>query len=101
MGAVTGLVDEQRVLWGFAMRGYGSGTAPLPQLVLWEPARRAGYPGYGWSFPGDDGEVNVGLGVGVTGDRRGGARAARDLDAFVASHRPGAERAASAGSGGG
>ena len=44
----------------------------------------SGYPGYGWVFPGNGGDANVGLGVGARGDRRAGARASRDLKTFVA-----------------
>jgi menaquinone-9 beta-reductase len=81
---VTGLVDEARVLWGFAIRAYLPATPVLPRIVFWEPTRWQGYPGYGWLFPGLDGTANVGLGVGVKGSRRGGARPAQDLDAFLA-----------------
>ncbi len=89
VGAVSGLVDERRVLWGFAMRGYLPAKTELPQIVFWEPRRWAGYPGYGWVFPGLGDHTNLGVGVGLRGDRRAGARAARDLDAFVASTSPG------------
>jgi flavin-dependent dehydrogenase len=84
VGQVTGLVDEGRVLWGFAIRAYLQDSPPLPQILFWEPTPRVGYPGYGWLFPGPTGLANVGLGVGVHGDRRGGTRPARDLDSFVA-----------------
>ncbi|HSS09484.1 MAG TPA: geranylgeranyl reductase family protein, partial [Acidimicrobiales bacterium] len=83
VGQAAGLVDERRVLWGFAIRGYVDAMPDLPQIMFWEPSTWAGYPGYGWLFPGLDGIANIGLGVGVRGDRREGARAARDLDAFV------------------
>lgn len=88
VGAAAGLVEDRRVLWGFAMRGYAPGAPALPQIVFWEPSRGAGYPGYGWLFPGPGDQANIGLGVGFRGDRRAGARAARDLEAFVAAMRP-------------
>ena len=84
VGAAAGLVDESQVLWAFAVRAYLPDAPPLPRIHFWEPARMAGYPGYGWVFPDDSGQANVGLGVGVRGDRRGGARASRDLPAFMA-----------------
>jgi geranylgeranyl reductase family protein len=98
VAAVAALVEERRVLWGFAVRGYArpeehprpAASVPLPQILFWEPTRWAGYPGYGWCFPGVEGAANIGLGVGLRGDRRAGARAARDLDAFVAHLRGGA-----------
>jgi menaquinone-9 beta-reductase len=80
---VAGLVDEGRALWGFAMRAYVTAAPALPQILFWEPAKWQGYPGYGWLFPGIDGVANVGLGIGVKGSRRGGARPAQDLGAFL------------------
>jgi geranylgeranyl reductase family protein len=84
VGQVAGLVDARRALWGFAIRAYVDASPPLPQILFWEPSRWTGYPGYGWLFPGVDGRANVGLGVGLRGDRRAGSRAASDLDSFVA-----------------
>jgi menaquinone-9 beta-reductase len=81
----AGLVDESRVLWGFAVRVYSTGHAPLPRIHFWEPSPWIGYPGYGWVFPAGDGEVNAGIGVGARGDRRIAARATRDLPEFLAS----------------
>jgi flavin-dependent dehydrogenase len=83
VGQVCGLVDESRVLWGFAMRAYAPDPPPLPRILFWEPTPWRGYPGYGWLFPGEEGMANLGIGVGVRGDRRGGSRPARDLDRFV------------------
>lgn len=80
---VAGLVDEDRALWGFAMRAYVPAAPALPQILFWEPSRWHGYPGYGWLFPGPDGTANVGLGIGVKKGRRGGARPAQDLEAFL------------------
>jgi geranylgeranyl reductase family protein len=80
---VAGLVDEGRALWGFAMRAYVTAAPARPQILFWEPATWQGYPGYGWLFPGIDGMANVGLGIGVKGSRRGGARPAQDLGAFL------------------
>jgi geranylgeranyl reductase family protein len=83
VGQVAGLVQEDGVLWGFAIRAYVRDRPPLPQILFWEPTPRLGYPGYGWLFPGAAGMANLGIGVGVRGDRRGGTRPARDLDRFV------------------
>ena len=84
VAAAAGLVNEAAVLWAFALRAYLPERPALPRIHFWEPSPMAGYPGYGWVFPGEDGDANVGLGVGTRGDRRAGARAARDLPAFVA-----------------
>jgi menaquinone-9 beta-reductase len=80
---VAGLVEPSRVLWGFAVRTYRAEPIDLPHIMLWTPAPRTAFPGYGWIFPAGDGRVNVGLGVGVLADRTAGRRAARDLDAFL------------------
>ena len=55
----------------------------LPTIALWDPEPWRGFPGYGWLFPGPGGCANAGLGLGVGADRSAGARAARDLDAFL------------------
>jgi flavin-dependent dehydrogenase len=83
VGQVAGLVDERRVLWGFAIRAYLDNVPTVPQILFWEPTAWEGYPGYGWLFPGTDGVANLGIGVGVQGDRRAGTRPARDLDRFA------------------
>jgi menaquinone-9 beta-reductase len=51
--------------------------------VLWEEARWRGFPGYGWVFPGPGMQANLGVGVGVLGDRAAAGHAARSLGAFV------------------
>jgi geranylgeranyl reductase family protein len=80
---VAGLVDPGRVLWGFAVRTYLDQPVDLPHIMFWTPRPRAGFNGYGWVFPAGDEQANVGLGVGVLGDRSDGRRAVRDLDAFL------------------
>jgi flavin-dependent dehydrogenase len=80
----TGLVDERKVLWGFAVRTYLPDTVELPAIVLWEPAPWRGFPGYGWVFPGAHGGANVGLGLATLSDRGAGARAARAWPEFFA-----------------
>jgi flavin-dependent dehydrogenase len=92
VGAVAGLVDEPRVLWGFAVRAYLDDPPLLPRILFWEPQPWRGYPGYGWLFPGPDATANIGVGIGVRADRRAGARATRDLDDFAGSLRPGTGR---------
>jgi len=81
---VAGLVDPQRVLWGFAVRAYYDEMIEVPHIMFWTPSPGAGFPGYGWAFPAGEGRANVGLGIGVLAERTAGRRAARDLDAFVA-----------------
>lgn len=85
VAAAAGLVNEDDVLWAFAVRAYMEGEQRLPRIHFWEPAPGSGYPGYGWVFPSEDGGLNVGLGLGARGSRRPGSRAAKDLGAFVAS----------------
>jgi menaquinone-9 beta-reductase len=75
----AGLVDEARVLWGFAVRCYVDQAVDLPAITLWEPTRWRAFPGYGWIFPGPDGVANVGLGVGTLADRQSGSTAVRVL----------------------
>jgi flavin-dependent dehydrogenase len=80
---VAGLVDPNRVLWGFAVRTYVDEPVDEPHILLWTPARGAAFPGYGWVFPAGDGRANVGLGIGVLADRSAARRATRDLDPFL------------------
>jgi geranylgeranyl reductase family protein len=79
----TGLTDDRRVLWGFAVRTYLSCDVELPAIVFWEPSPWRGFPGYGWVFPGADGGANVGLGVATLSDRTLGATAARLFPKFL------------------
>ena len=81
---VAGMVDHRRVLWGFAVRSYLATDVDLPYIVLWDQRRRRALPGYGWLFPGPDGQANVGLGVGTLADRTSAAQAVRLLPAFLA-----------------
>jgi flavin-dependent dehydrogenase len=80
----TGLVDERKVLWGFAVRTYLSEPVDLPAIVFWEPTPWRAFPGYGWVFPGAGGGANVGLGLATLSDRTAGASAARALPKFFA-----------------
>ena len=77
----AGLVDPDRVLWGFAVRGYIPADVALPVIALWNDRPRRGFPGYGWLFPGPDG-ANLGLGVGLGHSRLDAHRAQQQLDAF-------------------
>jgi menaquinone-9 beta-reductase len=83
VAAAAGLVDAGQVLWGFALRSYLDTAVDLPTIVLWDEARWRGFPGYGWIFPGPGGRANLGVGVGVLGDRTAGGHAARALVPFV------------------
>jgi geranylgeranyl reductase family protein len=66
---LAGILDPAAALWGFAVRAYVPGEVPLPLLVLLESRPWRIYPGYGWLFPGADGQANVGIGVGMGGHR--------------------------------
>ena len=77
------LVDETRVLWGFAVRGYVEPDVATPVISLWNEAPRRGFPGYGWLFPGPDG-ANLGLGLGLGHSRLDSRRAQQQLGAFCA-----------------
>jgi geranylgeranyl reductase family protein len=80
----AGLVDDQRALWGFALRRYVAAPVELPHILLWEPERWRLFPGYGWIFPTPDGGANVGLGLAVgAGDRREARRAAAQFGDFL------------------
>jgi menaquinone-9 beta-reductase len=83
VGEAAGLVDHERVMWGFAIRSYLEQPVDLPAIVLWEPSPWRALPGYGWLFPGPDGRANVGLGVGTLADRAAGARAVRRMPEFL------------------
>ena len=78
----TGLIDPERVLWGFAVRGYIPADVAVPAIALWNDRPRRGFPGYGWLFPGPDG-ANLGLGVGLGHSRLAAHRAQEQLAAFI------------------
>lgn len=80
---VAGLVDRRRAMWGFAIRGYLEQPVDAPHIVLWEPSPWRSLPGYGWLFPGPDGQANVGLGIGTLTDRTAAASAVQLLPAFL------------------
>jgi len=84
VAAAAGLVDPDKVLWGFAVRTYLAQDVGLAAIVMWEPRPWRGFPGYGWVFPGPHGGANVGLGIGTRADRRAGARAVQALPQFLA-----------------
>ena len=80
---LAGMLDPQTALWGFAIRAYVPAEVPLPLLVLLDASPWRIYPGYGWLFPGADGQANVGIGVGLGSDR-GQAPLRGDLARLVA-----------------
>jgi geranylgeranyl reductase family protein len=80
---LAGMLDPDTALWGFAIRAYVPAEVPLPLLVLLDAAPWRIYPGYGWLFPGDSGQANVGIGVGL-GTRRRQAPLRADLARFCA-----------------
>ncbi len=84
IAASAGLLDPTRVMWGFAVRAYLDAPVDVPVISFWDPTPGRGFPGYGWIFPLADGRANAGLGVGAGTDRRRGAQATRQLDAFLA-----------------
>src|SRR5262249_19082765 len=67
---LSGLLDPDTALSGFAIRGYLPADGPLPLLGLLDSSPWRIYPGYGWLFPGEDGRANVGIGVGLGSSRR-------------------------------
>jgi flavin-dependent dehydrogenase len=79
---LAGMLDPDSALWGFAIRAYIPAEVPLPLLVLLDQAPWRIYPGYGWLFPGADGQANVGIGVGL-GTRRRATQLRGDLDRFT------------------
>jgi geranylgeranyl reductase family protein len=80
---IAALVEEPRVLWGFAVRTYVDQHVDHPVIALWEQHRWRAFPGYGWIFPSPGGGANIGVGIGTLGDRRGGAQAVRAVPAFI------------------
>jgi len=80
---LAGMLDPPTALWGFAIRAYVPAEVPLPLLVLLDASPWRIYPGYGWLFPGADGQANVGIGVGL-GSSRGQASLRGDLARLVA-----------------
>ena len=70
LARLTGMLDPGAALWGFAIRAYVPAEVPLPLLVLLDSRPWRIYPGYGWLFPGADGQANVGIGVGLGTSRR-------------------------------
>src|SRR5580704_9668362 len=79
---LAGMLDPQAALWGFAIRAYVPAEVPLPLLVLLDASPWRIYPGYGWLFPGENGQANVGIGVGL-GSSRGQAPLRGDLARLV------------------
>ena len=79
---LAGLLDSDTALWGFAIRAYVPAEVPLPLLVLLDASPWRIYPGYGWLFPGEKGQANVGIGVGL-GHRRRQASLRGDLARLV------------------
>jgi menaquinone-9 beta-reductase len=80
---LTGMLGPDTALWGFAIRAYVPAQVPLPLLVLLDASPWRIYPGYGWLFPGENGQANVGIGVGL-GDGRARALLRGDLARLVA-----------------
>ena len=80
----AGMIDHQRVMWGFAIRSYIDQPVPVPHIVLWEHSPRRALPGYGWVFPSVEGRANVGLGVGMLADRTAAAHAVKLMPQFLA-----------------
>ena len=84
VAAAAGLVENKRVLWGFAIRTYLPQPVDMAAIVTWEPTPRRAFPGYGWVFPGAQGGANIGLGIATASDRQAGMKAVRALPSFLA-----------------
>jgi geranylgeranyl reductase family protein len=95
---LAGMLGQDRALWGFAIRAYLPAEVPMPLLVLLDRQPWRIYPGYGWLFPGDGGQANVGIGVGLGTARRSTALRA-DLARFCERLRGWGDLAAGAGHG--
>ena len=66
LARLAGMLDPDTALWGFPTRAYlPAREVPLPLLVLLDARPWRIYPGYGWLFPGADGQANAGIGVGL------------------------------------
>jgi geranylgeranyl reductase family protein len=83
VAAAAGLVETERVLWGFALRTYVPHAVDLPAIIFWEPEPWQAFPGYGWVFPTPEGGANVGLGLGTVADRKAGAKVQQLLPRFL------------------
>jgi menaquinone-9 beta-reductase len=83
VAAAAGLVEEHKVLWGFAIRTYLRQEVDLAAIVMWEPTPWRAFPGYGWVFPGAEGGANIGLGIATRADRQAGAKAVQSLRGFL------------------
>jgi menaquinone-9 beta-reductase len=81
---LAGLLDPDAALWGFAIRGYIPAEVPMPLLVLLDERPWHIYPGYGWLFPGADGQANIGIGIGMGRRRTPAAALQADLDRLCA-----------------
>ncbi|HVB01762.1 MAG TPA: geranylgeranyl reductase family protein [Acidimicrobiales bacterium] len=84
VASTAGLVDTEKVLWGFAVRAYLDQSVNLPVIVLFESRHWRAFPGYGWIFPTVDGGANIGLGIATRADRTAGAGAVQMFPAFLA-----------------
>jgi geranylgeranyl reductase family protein len=80
---VAGLVRPERVLWGFAVRGYHAEPVEAPTIALLETGPWRAFPGYGWVFPGAEGGANVGIGIATGPARPAGSGAVRAFPAFL------------------
>lgn len=77
-----GLVNQEEQLLGFAVRTYVKGTVSAPLISILADDDGL-FPGYGWAFPGEEGRLNVGIGVGLMSDRKGSSRAVRGLTGYL------------------
>jgi flavin-dependent dehydrogenase len=83
VATTAGLIEADKVLWGFAVRADLEQPVELPVIVLWEQRRWRAFPGYGWIFPAADGGANVGLGIATRSKRSEGTGAVRMFPAFL------------------
>ena len=71
---LSGMIDTDAAMWGFAIRGYVRSEVPLPLLALLDARPGRIFPGYGWLFPGAGGEANIGIGLALQRRHRPAAR---------------------------
>ena len=77
-----GLIDREKVLFGFAVRRYIRGVVRTPTISILGDSGSL-FPGYGWVFPSTGDRLNVGVGVGTLNDRSKGSLATKSIESYL------------------